>query len=46
MPWNPEEERVREVKTGRGVWTEQNEGSRESVGEVRDSGGDWSDEEA
>src|SRR5208282_2776778 len=26
-PWNPEEERVREVKTGRGVWTEQNEGS-------------------
>ena len=45
LPFDLEEERVREVKTGRGVWTDQNEGSRESVGEVRYSGGDWSDEE-
>jgi hypothetical protein len=43
LPWG-QEELVRQVKTGRGVWTEQDEGSKESVGQVRDSA-DWSDEE-
>ena len=43
IPWG-REERVHQVRTGRGVWTEQEEGSKESVGQVRDSA-DWSDEE-
>lgn len=44
IPWG--DERVQQVKTGRAVWTQQpNEGSKESVGEVGDSVGEWSDEE-
>ena len=43
IPWS-QGERVQQVKTGRGVWTEQEESSRESVGQVRDSA-DLSDEE-
>jgi hypothetical protein len=43
IPWG-QQELVRQVRTGRGVWTEQEEGSKESVGQVRDSA-DWSDEE-
>jgi hypothetical protein len=35
---------LKQVKTGKGVWTQRNEGSRENVAEVRDSG-DWSDED-
>lgn len=47
LPWSPSpaDEKVKEVKTGRGVFTtESNEGSKENVAEVRDSR-DWSDEE-
>jgi len=41
-----EDEKVGQVKRGRPIWTEAHDsGSKESVGEVRYSGGDWSDEE-
>ena len=43
IPWG-QDERLRQVRTGRPVWTEQEESSKESVGQVRDSA-DWSDEE-
>ena len=43
-PWN-DDERVRRVEPLRAVWTDHHEGSRESVGEVRDSAGHWSDDE-
>ena len=41
-----DDERMGRVKTGRPIWTEAHDsGSKESVGEVRYSGGEWSDEE-
>jgi hypothetical protein len=46
LPWQSPEERVLQVRTGRPVWTEHHDGSKESFGEVRDSRGSWgSDEE-
>lgn len=46
LPWQSQEERVLQVKTGRPVWTDHHDGSKESFGEVRNSRGSWdSDEE-
>ena len=45
IPWQNQEERVLQVKTGRPVWTEHHDGSKESFGEVRDSRGSWGSEE-
>ena len=39
------DERMRQVKVHRPVWTRHHEGSRESVGKVEDSANEWSDGE-
>lgn len=48
IPWQStsDSERIREVRTGRPIWTEHNLSSRESVGQIHDSEVEgWSDEE-
>lgn len=45
MPWRSSGEQVRHVTRGRAIWTEQNARSRESVGEVRDSAGEYSSDD-